>query len=279
MKDIVIVLNTCDAYEDVWELFFCAFNEYWPKCGYEIVLNTEIKQNPLPGENVRIHNFYSPTQKDMWGLRLRQTLRTCKSKYVLMLYDDFILEGPVDQEKITDCLKALEENPEVTAFYFTNIPINENIQDNRFADFDRMPQKGDYKLNSAPAIWRREKLLGFLEDNDNPWAWEFFGSCRTYDKSDLFYCVTKSGETIYPYNYAKGGAIYRGKWVGQIVVPLVKKYNLKLDLGLRGLSPELPSSSKRSLTWKVNFLLLGFKMIGFSALLPIFRVIGKKLKV
>lgn len=279
MTNNIIVLNTCDAYEDVWELFFCAFNEYWPECQYEIVLNTESIQKPLLYARARIHNFSSPTGRDMWGLRLKETLRACKSTYVTMLYDDFVLDGPVDKVKIATCLRYLNDNPDIAVFYLTNNSANENIDDNRFENFELIPPRGEYKLNSAPAVWRREKLMQFVDDSDNPWAWEFFGSYRTYDRPELYYCVKKNQENIYPYNYAMGGAIYRGKWVGKIVIPLIKKYGIQLNTTTRGFADNLQSINTRSLLWKINFLLLGFKMIGFGAFLPIYRVIRKKLKV
>jgi hypothetical protein len=277
MIDNIIVVNTCDAYEDVWELFFRAFQEHWPECKYKVVLNTERKQNSRSKIDAQIHNFNSSNGKDIWGLRLKQTLGACESKFVIMLYDDFILEGRVDQEKISNCIKWLIGNPDVAVFYFSNIPVNENLNDNRFEGFELIPRRGDYKLNSAPAIWRREKLLEFIEDNDNPWAWEFFGSYRTYNSTDLFYCARKEHEDIYPYNYAMGGAIYRGKWVGKVVLPLVEKYNLQVDINKRGLADGLQQNNKRSLLWKMQFFLLGFKMIGPGVFLYAYRIIKKKL--
>lgn len=276
MTDNIIVINTCDAYEDVWELFFSAFQEHWPECKYKIVLNTENKKFVLTAIDVRTHNFDSPNGRDMWGLRLKQTLSECESKYVVMLYDDFVLEGAVDQEKIVNCTRWLDENPDVAVFYFINNSSNKNVDDHRFDNFELMPKKGDYKLNSAPAIWRREKLLEFIDDHDNPWAWEFFGSYRTYHRTDLFYCVKKEHENIYPYNYAMGGAIYRGKWVGNIVAPLISKYNLRIDTNKRGLADGAKQENKRTLLWKIKFFLLGFKMIKFGIFLYIYRILKKK---
>jgi hypothetical protein len=276
--DNIIVVNTCDAYEDVWELFFCAFQEYWPECKYKIILNTERKNFYSNTIDVQINNFNSPNGKDKWGRRLRQTLNACESKYVLMLYDDFVLEGRVDQEKISECIKWLDANPVVAVFYLSNIPVNKNIPDSCFEGFELIPQKGDYKLNSAPALWRREKLSEFIEDNDNPWAWEFFGSYRTYRSTDLFYCARKEHENIYPYNYAMGGAIYRGKWVGKVVLPLIKKYGLQVDINKRGLADDIQKNNKRSLSWKIRFFLLGFEMIDLGVFLYVYRILKKKIR-
>jgi hypothetical protein len=279
MIDNIIVVNTCDAYEDVWELFFCAFQEHWPECKSKIVLNTETKKLISTAIDVYTHNFNPPNGKDMWGLRLKQTLSECESKYVVMLYDDFILEGPVDQDKIVKCMQWLNDNPDIVVFYFTNNWANKNIDDHRFDGFELIPRKGDFKLNSSPAIWRREKLLTFIENGDNPWAWEFFGSYRTYSCTDLFYCVKKEHENIYPYNYSMGGAIYRGKWVGKVIFPLINKYNLHININDRGLADGPEQENKRTLLWKIKFILLGFKMIKFGIFLSIYRILKMKFSI
>jgi len=277
MSDTTIIVNTCDAYEDTWELFFCAFKEHWPECKFRIILNTENKKLRLDGFNVTTHNYSPSSPKNLWGERLRQTLNSCESEYVIMLYDDFILEDHVNLKAIKDCTKFLNDNPDVSVFYFTNISANTNIQDHRFPGFDRIPQRGDYKLNSAPAIWRKNKLLKYTKQNDTPWAWEFFGSYRTYRKKDSFYCTIKECKPIYPYNNLMGGAIYRGKWVGNVVLHLAKKYNLKIDINERGLAENSIGGNKRSLAWKLSFLLTGFQMIHVGVFVYIYRYFRKKI--
>lgn len=276
MNKCTIVVNTCDAYSDVWELFFKAFNEHWNNCKYEIVLNTEHSICDIDG--IITHNYTSDVGLDNWGKRFKKTLEDIDSQYVVMLYDDYVLEKNVNQNKIEDCINWLDNNLEICAFYF-NHSENKNIDDGKFDGFEQLPTKADYKLNSAPAIWRKDKLINFIDDNDSPWAWELFGSYRAYNKEDIFYSVKKENEDIYPYSYMMGGAIYRGKWVHDVVVPLVDKYNLDINLEERGLTKNINSQTKRTLKWKINFFITGYKMIGTGVFLFAFRIIRKKLGV
>lgn len=271
-----LIVNTCDAYEDVWELFFSALKEYWPECSYKILINTESKSFQLDYDNVATHVSSWEGKTDKWGLRLKETLLACDSEYVIMLYDDFVLEGKVNAQIIEKCIHWLDSNPDTTVFYFTHNATSVSIDDHRYELFEAMSQKGDYKLNSAPALWRRDKLLNYIEDDDTPWAWEYFGSYRAYKNKEKFYSIKREYEHIYPYNYGMGGAIYRGKWVGKIVIPLIKKYNLKIDVSQRGLADGVQQNNKRSLKWKIDFFLLGYKMIGFGVLLYVYRTIKAK---
>lgn len=277
MSKCTIVINTCDEYSDVWELFFKAFEEYWEACDYKIVLNTEILICNL--SNVITHNFNEISTLDNWGKRFKQTLLDIDSEFVIMLYDDFILEENVNQDKIKQCIKWLEDetNKNICAFYLIRNQ-NKNIDDGKFEGFEMLPLNADYKLNSAPALWRRDKLISFIEDNDSLWAWEYFGSYRAYNKQSIFYGIKKENEDIYPYNYSMGGAIYRSKWVSGVVLPLVDKYKLDLDLSKRGLIDKIDESNKRTLKWKIDFFKTGYKMIGLGVFLFAYRIIRKKIR-
>jgi hypothetical protein len=276
-KKVTVVINSCDAYSDIWELFFSAFSDHWRNCPYEIVLNTEKKSYSFKDLKLKVHNYSSIDNIDKWGDRLKKTLEDITTEYVIMLFDDFVLEDSVDQSKIDECIAYLNNNNEISVFYFLNLSC-ETVNTNEYNGFELVSRFGDYRLNSVPAIWRRKKLIEFTGEIDTPWAWEFFGTYRTQSKNDLFYSVSKDNQKIYPYNYSMGGAIYRGKWVGQVVLPLIKKYNLNLDTSIRGLADGVNEPIKRSLKWKIDFILLGFKMIGVGVFFYIGRILRKKIK-
>jgi hypothetical protein len=211
-----------------------------------------------------------------WGQRLVETLEIIDRKFVIMLFDDFILEDNVRVDKIVDSLNQLKANPDISVFYFNNIP-GKNIADGKFPEFELIGKRNDYRLNSAPAIWRKRDLISYTGTIDSPWAWEVFGSFRTYVSPSRFYCAKRENEDTFVYNYALGGAIRRGKWVASVVTPLLKKYEIKIDLNKRGIASESLSEGKYSLKWKINFFILGFKMVGWRAFIFFFRAIKKKI--
>lgn len=265
---LTIVVNTCDAYNDVLSLFFAAFKEYWQDCPYDIVINSELLEySEYPAKT----NNYNGRE---WGGRLLSTLNGIKTEYILMLYDDFILEDFVSNEKIKKICDLLDKDDNSAVVYLIDTKsqgcllsgLNLTLLDNNI----------DYRLNSAPAIWRRTDLIRYTGLYDNPWAWEVFGSYRTYKENKNFYSISSKNDDIYPYNYNKGGAIYRGKWVEEIVKDKVNKYQLPLDLSERGFSSDL-EPEKRSLSWKVNFMKIGFKMVGFKAFIFIYRYVKAKI--
>ena len=159
-------------------------------------------------------------------------------------------------------IDKIKNNSSVGGFYlnYGNFILKYNYDLNLY-----MVDKINYYLiNTGPAIWRKNVLMNLLEPSDNPWAWEFFAKYRKYASIFIFCSVEDFSKNIYNYNYSKGGAIYRGKWVEEVVVNKIKKYNLNIDINLRG-TIKFHEPIKRSLQWKINFFLSGFKMVGFRS--------------
>lgn len=256
-----VIVNTCDAYQDVLDVFFYAFEEYWPDCPYSVVINTESNQGSYPAT---VHNYVNPKGGDDWGARLLSTLNSIDSEFVLMVYDDFILDAPISNQRINLALEMMRDKPTVAVTYLINtqLPLDDTNTDEMFIT---VKDKVDYRLNSAPAIWRRQDLMNYTATGDTPWAWEVFGTYKTWGDGRLFYSLNPRQTDIYHYNHSKGGAIYRGRWVREVVDQIAKKYPLNIDWTLRGFSSDTVFE-KRSFMWKVRFMQTGFRMVGFKAL-------------
>lgn len=274
-----IVVNSCDAYSDLWDLFFLCMSDYWDGCDCQIILNTESKQYLVKPDikfNVTCHN-YDTGSTDLWGARLISTLNDICAEFVIVLYDDFFLNGPVDQKRLNALLALMEGAPDIGVIYLTKL-LGVEKGEVREDGLAVVAPKADYRLNSSPALWRKETLLRFTEATDNPWAWEYFGSYRTFGDNTVFLAIADSGNDIYPYDYRKGGAIYRGKWVLEVIKPIIQKHHLILDLEERG-TVDLNCFPKRSFSWKVKFMTTGVQMIGLRIVFVLYRLIRTKTRI
>lgn len=257
---LTIVVNTCDAYHDVLDIFFHALNNYWPNCPYPVIINAESNTyDYIAG----VHNYRSRRSEDDWGDRLLSTLGSIDTEFVLMLYDDFILNALVSNERVEEALKLLKSQIKGVVAYLikTSLPLESLKSESIFIP---LQNKANYRLNSAPAIWRRRALMEYTFMGDTPWAWEVFGSYRTWGDGNIFYSLNPSVDDIYPYNHSKGGAIYRGRWVREVVEEVSKKYPLEIDWNLRGFSSDV-MHEKRPWLWKLRFMQKGFDMVGLKA--------------
>lgn len=271
----VVVVNSCDAYADVWPLFFAAFKDRWPDCPYPLVVNTESLEAHAPGLRASSHVMPPDQRSVAWGARLLATLRDQSSEYVLMLFDDFVLEEPVDSETIDRCLEWMDADPSISVFYLSHVPGTERPE-SAHPGFEAIPRLTNYRLNSAPALWRRQHLIELTREDDNPWIWELFGTSRTFLHRGRYYCARPGHETIYRYNYTMGGAIYRGKWVPQVAGPLIERYGLAIDMARRGVTGA--QGAPRSFADKLRMVAQGFRASGLLAPVVIGMLLIDKLR-
>lgn len=270
-KDLTIVVNTCDTYQDVLEIFFHAFKLHWPDCPYPVVINTESNTYQHPA---RVHNYSSTSGLDDWGDRLLSTLSSIESEFVLMLYDDFILDRSVSKERVTTALDLLKSEAQGVVAYLINTTLPLSLPESTLS-FVEIKDRTDYRLNSAPGIWRRKSLMAYTSPGDTPWAWEVFGSYRTWGDGKRFYSLNPNQSDIYPYNHAKGGAIYRGKWVREVVEQVIQAYSLNIDWRKRGFSSDT-ELEKRSFIWRLRFIQTGFRMVKWKVIFFLIRYIRDK---
>ena len=86
-----LLVNTCDDYSDLWDLFFKALKIQWPDCNMPIIMNTEKKayQND---EDIKVVNCENPRKKDCWGRRYKEALRQVNTPYVFPVLEDYVLK-------------------------------------------------------------------------------------------------------------------------------------------------------------------------------------------
>lgn len=265
-NEVTIIVNSCDAYSDVVEIFLLALREYWPDNPFKVIINKESNE---------ILN-YSNKEKlsKRWGERLLDLLQKVNTPFTILVFDDFILEGIVDTNKIYSIINLLKDDIKSSVFYLNPICVKDHIDDIT-EDYRLLKDNIDYRLNSTPSVWKTKELIRYTDKIDNPWSWEVFGSYRTYNNNRNFYSSSSQAKKYFNYNDDKGGAIYRGKWVKEVIKSKVLKYNLKIDLEERGLL-NLDEQFKRSFQWKVQFILLGFNSIGFKMIIYLYRSLKHK---
>lgn len=273
-NDIELLINTCDKYHDVLPIFFNCFKEHWANCEYNINLNSEYKKYFVNGLNIRSHNLQT-NEKNNWGYRFKKTISNIDSKYIITLFDDFVLESKVDQQMINSFFKIMENDNNIGVIYLNSI-LEENKNDSLHF-LKEVDELYPFRINSTPALWRKSFLFNLIEEKDDPWSWEAFAGYKKIARKLKILSIFKDIKPAYDFNTSKGGAIYRGKWVEEVIMPKIDKYNILINLNLRGVFKK-NDLIKRSFIFKLNFLISGYRMVGFKVIFFIFYMLKKKLK-
>lgn len=211
--------------------FFRILKANWDNIPYPIVLNTESKNFMYDDLDIKCFQLYQANEKVPWGKRLIDTLSKIESEYILFMLDDFFLLDKVDDIRLNQCMEWMDNNHNIAVFSFLDTP-GENIQDNKYPNFEKRPQNGEYRLNCQAAIWRREKLISYIRPHESPWDWEIYGSIRSSRYKEDFYSLIENSKPIISYKFKEYGVI-RGKWAPK-TTELFDAYDIEIDFSQRG---------------------------------------------
>ena len=265
-NDLTILVNSCDAYSDLWDAFFKLFSKYGgelTKCN--IILNADSKKYNYDGLNIICPNNYSTPQQ--WGARVKNCLKYVKTDYVFMLLDDFFLQRPCDIEVISNCICWLKANKNIGAFNLLSLKQSED-ESNLFKGFCYINTNVDYRLNSQACVWDKNVLDQSILDIESPWDWEIFGNKRNAIllKDKDFYCISETVDEPYFYNsefcnkkYSPDlvrNAVIRGKWDLSCIEDCFKENDIHIDYSARGLwTPNKKPTKISLLLGKINKLI------------------------
>ena len=267
-KDITIIVNSCDAYSDLWPAFFTLLKKYWNTDGVRVLLNTETKDYSFDG--IDIECVHCPGKP--YGTRMRHALKQIKTPYVISMLDDFFLRKPVENEEVNQLVRWMEQDQRIVYFNFDPFQTEYDLEC-PYEGFCQICPGTDYTLTMQLAIWRTEKLLSYWRDDITPWEWELFTDIKTcWRKADRFYRIRYPH--LFDYGYSKVGewmGVQRGKWVMEDVVPLFEKEGIVVDFEARNSNhapvklvnpPQPPAKSiigKLIKRYKEVWRLLGFE--------------------
>lgn len=250
-NDITILVNSCDAYEDIWDPFFRLFRVYWEDCPYEIVLNTESKKYELEGINIQCLQLYSENKKVPYGKRILEHLKYVKTKYVLILIDDFFLNDYVDNNEIEKCRTWMEDNQNIAAFFFAPVKDQGNIVSEKYKGYEKRPKVGVYKVSFQAALWRTTDFIESWKKHENPWEWEKQATFRSFFNNKEYYVRSKDAPNPIDYGakYGEAWNVVAGLWCVESVDENFRKNGIDVDYEKRGILrcpiSELPRDNKK----------------------------------
>lgn len=230
MEKVTLLVNSCDAYSDVWDLFFKALQVQWPDCKFPVVLLTESKSySGYPG--LKVINVNNPC----WGARYKKALKEIQTPYIFPVLEDFVLQEKFTNENLfVQVIKWLDENPDIGVFYLHRHP-NVLQNETEFEGFGLMPPKSDYKLTTMFGLWRKTYLDKCIKGYENPWEWELWVTRYAWRFKEREYALLESQPEYFI--IPLGGVIRRGLWHPE-AKPLSEKYGVEIDFSKRGFFDE-----------------------------------------
>ena len=132
---VTLLVNSCDAYADLWQPFFTLLKRYFVPLPAEILLNTETKDFAFDGLNLRCVHSTAPT----YGERMTDALREVKTEYTLLLLDEPAAGmNPQETLELAEFIKEIR-----TKFHKTILLIEHRPLDGRGSGHRLFQQRRD----------------------------------------------------------------------------------------------------------------------------------------
>lgn len=237
-ENISVLVNSCDKYSDVWEIFFPLFFRYWPDCPWQIYL----------GSNEKVYN--DPRVKTIcvgkdrsWAESAYKMLEKIPTDNILFFLDDFFIFWKVNTDEVlkyydvflklnANCLR-LRNSPEI----YNKVNGYEEIVEREKGEFNRVA------LDIA--FWQKKTFMDLLKFGESPWQMENEGSKRSNQYTGFY--------TSKKWVIERRNGLEAGKWM-RYNLDLIKKEGLIIPPGHKIRSgPEECFSKFNSFLWSLTF--------------------------
>jgi hypothetical protein len=233
-----LLVVSCDAYRDLWEPFFTLLFRYWTDCPFRIYLGSNHAAYP----DRRVAALTVGEDRD-WSSNLLRMLELIPDGGVLLLQEDFLIDRPVQTEKVKHLIGYADEK-QAACLRLMPIPgPDQACADN--PEVGSIAIGAAYRVSLQAAWWRKENLAAIARAGESPWQFEHLGSRRSDVLSAPFLSLRDGIE--YPLDYFTT-AVFRGFWEPGAVA-LCRRENIPVDLKRRPVMP-LRMRMERSLRRK-----------------------------
>jgi len=247
-----IVLSS-DGYSDCWDPFFISFEKRFPKIeNIEIILSTNTKDYSYKNLNIKVltHGKDAP-----WSKRLKLSLEAAKYKVVLPLSEDLLLRSKIKEKVFRKILNLISNNKEIDHIRLLNKGVYDTEKSN-FEYLDKISKKTKRRFTYAPGLWKKDVLIKYIVDFENPWQAEKMSDFRSRIFKDYFYTISMEYVEQYGqlYDTFSSGVIYKGK-CAFYVVPFLEEegYTRILERGI--MSKEDMKLVRKKAKWDLVYYL------------------------
>lgn len=244
---MAVLITSCDAYEDVWDIFFSLMDKYWAEPGgipYNVYLNSETKEYNKKFQNFQVQSLnlrgkLTKKKNVTWSERMLDVLERIDEEYVFILVEDFFLRERVQTELIEELLDRMDADQSIGQIQLFGTRLNcDNERINQISSEIKMEQIGDNKAKVVfvPVIWRKSVLKKWMRAHESIWNFEACGAKRAkrwHYKEKVF---RVEAPAIFNYLWEKGCyCVVNGKWMRHpLLDELFEKNNISVDYEKRG---------------------------------------------
>lgn len=201
VKDMKVVVFSCDSYSWLIPIFSHFYERYWPDNPYKTEFVTETKK--IDG----VTTFC--TGKIPWADRAIKYLESLEDETFLLLLEDYIINATIDTNKIKMAESLCRGDIGCIRVYPHHKRLSKLLIDAKIEGFKEYPLDKPYSVSLESAIWQKEFFLEFLQRGENIWQTEDSGSIRVQkSKKKIIWADIPIITHCRPGGYMKKGRVY-----------------------------------------------------------------------
>lgn len=215
MNEVTIVVPSFDKYSELWDPFFTFLFKEWPDLlDKHKDMPIMLVSNFAGYENPRVHNV-KVGMDSSWSDNLIIALREVKTKYVFIILEDYIINAPVQSERVQDMLHLLESTGGAYAEVFFDYGVIKNEKHKNYPQeredviIRSRGKDAKYRTSLQASLWNIKTLKKLLVTGESAWDFEIYGSMRSKFMAQPFYAIAHENGSIISYLNAAERGQYR----------------------------------------------------------------------
>lgn len=165
MDRLTLMIQTCDAFSDLWDAHFRLLEESWPHRPVRTVLVTDAPTDrTFPGVEV-----IAAGEGKHLPARLAAALPRLDTDYILLTLDDYFPIYPISTRKLSRLVEIMDEEQ---LDYIRLFSDPNSFRKTKYRGLYTIDLTENYALNLYPGLWRRDFLLKTLEGGRDIWTYE-----------------------------------------------------------------------------------------------------------
>lgn len=191
-----IVVSSCDKYSALWRPFFIQLFKYWPGLrGTKKFIPVYLISNFKKYNDNRVINIRVGEDKG-WSDNMIKAAALVKTKYVLILLDDYILTGAVNEKRLLDLINLMYKKRAA----YSILTVDNNLFDKKLEKRKKYVSGMDgvivrslnspYRNSLQACVWDTAEFKRSLQPGETAWQYETLGNIRTQSMAAPFYSLT-----------------------------------------------------------------------------------------
>lgn len=246
IKNVAIIVSSCDAFSDAWKPFFTLFYKYWHDCPFNVYLIA----NTINYSDQRVKTICVGTDLG-WSSNLQKALHQIAASTILYFQEDYFIKKNVKTELVLSLINKMRKYHAACLRLYPS-PGPDSFFENE-GSVGIISRDAAYRVSLQCSIWNSDTLESLLVPGENGWDMETKGTQRASGRDELFLSVKRSGENgsvgDIPIDYLCT-AIVKGRWTKE-AVELCGTEGIKLDLKLRPVLKGKPYENNPSLARRI----------------------------